>query len=57
MQLVGGQAAREASMVVKSHFPIGQEPEPIGGKHFGRLRIVLHLDERVGHAGPSSLSD
>jgi hypothetical protein len=56
MQLVGGQAARGAATFAKSDFPIDKEPEPIGGKHFGRPRIDVHLDERVRHGGASSPS-
>jgi hypothetical protein len=44
-------------MVAKSEVSIGQEPEPIGAKHSARLRIVLHLDERVGHSWRSGPLD
>ena len=50
-KLGGGQAACKAAIVSKGSFPVDEQTEPIGMRHLGRLRIVLHLDEGVGHGG------
>jgi hypothetical protein len=39
-------------MFSKCRFPVDKQAEPIGMRHLGRLRIVLHLlNESVGHGG------
>jgi hypothetical protein len=50
-ELGGGQTAGEPAVVAESDFAIDEETEPIGMWHIGRLRIVLQLDEGVGHGG------
>ena len=50
-ELGGGQSACEAAIVSKGSFPVDEQTEPIGMRHLGRLRIVLHLDEGFSHGG------
>jgi hypothetical protein len=49
-QLGDVKAAGETAIVPIGDFAINKQTEPIGMRELDSLRIVLQLDERIGHS-------